>query len=60
MSKLQQKIQSIVSYIVFITLVFFYCSNISFSQEYVSADFKIIDSAYEYGGGYSSSTLTTK
>jgi len=53
MNKLQQKIQLIVLHIIFISSVFSGFLNISFAQEYVSADFRITDSSYEYGGGYS-------
>jgi hypothetical protein len=55
MYQLQQKIQLVISRVVFITLVFFCLSNISFSEEYTSTNFKILNPVVTGGGGFSSS-----
>ncbi|MFH1455272.1 MAG: hypothetical protein ABIF22_03065 [bacterium] len=55
MNKLQQKIQSIVLCVALTALVFFCFLNVSFSQEYNSSNFKVLDPVVTGGGGYSSS-----
>ncbi len=55
MNKLYKTKQSVILCITSIVLLFFCCSNLSFSQEYNSSNFKILDPVITGGGGYSSS-----
>ena len=55
MYKLQQKIQLVISQVIFITIAFFCFANISFADVYTSTNYKILEPVQTSGGGYSSS-----
>jgi hypothetical protein len=55
MYKLQQKILSVIFYVVFATFAFFCFCNLSSAQEYNSSNYKISNPVMTSGGGYSSS-----
>ena len=56
MNKLLSKKYLIIPSIFFAIISFLYVFNISIADEYISADFKIVDEASTYGGGYSASS----